>query len=147
MDMAGVKNRSYKCPRALAKGDGCQRSLGSWHTSAAAPPFLLSIVRGGSEGRSHGFHGEVGWGRQQVQREREGPKLGLDCGLWVGAQVSGGAQRRGSRSLGGAVLGGASEDMELIALSSALREAWGWRGRGMKAKRRNIQTAVWGAAS
>lgn len=91
MDMAGVKNRSCECPRAVAKGDGC-----SWPTSAAALPFLLPTVPRGSEGRSHGFRGGIPWGRQQVQREREEPRLGWTVGgLWVGTQVSRGLSAGG----------------------------------------------------
>lgn len=108
--------------------------------SAAAPPLLLHLPScypqspGGSEGRSHGFHGGVGWGRQQGEREREEPRLGVDCQprfLVCGWGHRGSMQ--GPRSLGGA-----SEDMEPIALPSAPSRGFGLEREGDESSRGEI---------
>lgn len=100
--------------------------------SAAGPPLLLYLPScypqspGGSEGGSHGFHGGVRWGRQQVQREREEPRLGVDCqppGFWVC-----GWGHRGPEGLSAGGLG----HWEGLSWEGPVRTAGplGWRGRG-----------------
>lgn len=138
------EEQKLQMPQAVTKGDGCQRRLSSWPTPAAAPPFLLPTVPWEQQG-AEPWLPWWGWVGKAASTEGEGGAEvggGLSAprflGLWVGAQGSRGAQCRGPRSLGGAVLGGPSEDREPLALSPAHSRGFGREREGDESRRGEI---------